>query len=421
MSDYRDLLEQERRRHAMRDGTVRGLERRRNRKRRNGQIVAGIVALLIAAAGVGGGLYAFRAASGVKPGVNPNPSSSPSVAPTPSETGPVDQGAPPASVSGPLQFVDDQHGWMVDGDGQILATVDGGKNWILQASGPSNIKEIQFVDERHGWGVGDGGLIQTTDGGTHWVTWSNQSLSTVQFVTPKIGWAVEAAGGPNGVGAIMKTVDGGLTWTKSGPEVNTVCFSSDNLGWAAGPHEGGIGLFRTEDAGATWKEFPLPMPGGDYTGWLATVRCGGDAAWLVGQGDGGAGHLAYAVFRMGNGDSQPEACLQDAYTHPMGEGNLPAASNPYPGPLSAPDAQNARFITWCPACGGELPFVSLETTQDRGANWSNSMILDSKEPAEPLGISFVDRDHGWVLLHDLQTNSTFVLATSDGGQSWERP
>jgi len=418
MGDYRDLLEQERRKHAMRDGTLRGLERRRDRKRRNSQLLAGIVALLIAAAGVGGGLYAFRDSTVGRPG-DRTPTPTPSAAPTPSLSGQ----AGPASVSGPIQFVDALHGWMVDGDGQILATADGGKSWTVQLSGPSNIKQIQLVDARHGWGVGDGGLIQTSDGGAHWVTLSNQPLLEVQFVSPEIGWGVESAGRANGIGPIMKTVDGGLTWTRtSGPEVNSVCFSSDSLGWAAGPHEAGLALFRTEDAGANWNEYPIPMPGGDVTGWSATLRCDGDAAWVVGQGDGGAGHIAYAVFRMGDGDAGPEPCLQDAYTHPLGQdAGIPEASNPYPGPLGAPDAQTARFITWCPACGGDLPFVSLEGTSDGGASWSDSMVVPSSQAAEPVGISFVDPDHGWVLLRDHQTSSMVVLRTSDGGRTWERP
>lgn len=397
----------------MLDGSLRELDRRRNRKRRNRQIVAGVVALVIAAAGVGGGLFALRSSKAPRPG-GQTPTPTPTVAPG-SQAG-------PSAVSGPIQFIDAQHGWMVDGDGQILATANGGQTWNVQLSGPSNIKAIYFLDGQHGWGVGEGGLIQTTDGGAHWVTWSNQPLSSLQFVSPKTGWGVEAApGGGDGPSALVRTDNGGETWTRLSLEVNSVCFVTERFGWAAGPHEAGIALFWTADGGLNWTEIPIPLPGGDFTGWSATVRCAEDAAWVLGQGDGGAGHIAYAVFRMTAGGSEAEPRLQDAYTHPLGEGKgIPEASNPYPGPLSVPDEESARFMTWCPSCGGDLPFVSLERTQDGGASWTDPTVLDSSEPAEPLGISFLDQDRGWILLRDLQANSMVVLRTSDGGESWER-
>jgi hypothetical protein len=150
----------------------------------------------------------------------------------------------------------------------------------------------------------------------------------------------------------------------------------------------------------------------------------GDAAWVLATGGGGGegGHIAYAVFRMAGGGSQVEPTLQDSYTHPLGQDkDIPEASNPYPGPQTAPDDQSARVMTWCPSCEGDLPFVSLERTQDGGATWSDPTVAGSNEPAEPIGISFLDQDRGWVLLRDLQTDSMVVLRTSDGGQTWEQP
>jgi|SRR6266542_5948464 len=415
MSDFQDLLEQERRKHSMRDGSIEGLERRRNRKRRNAQIAAGVLALLIAAAGLGGGLFALRSSTAPRPG-GQSPTPTPTPAPSGGEAG-------PSQVSGPVQFIDDQHGWLVGANGQILATTDGGHTWNLQITGPSNIKAIAMLDGRRGWAVGDGGLIQTSDGGAHWVTWSNQSLSSIQFITPKTGWGVEAAQGhPEGLGSVMRTDDGGVTWDRSGPDVNSVCFTSENLGWAAGPREAGAALFRTQDAGANWTEIPIPLPAGDSTGWTATVRCGSDAAWVLVTDGGAAGHIAYAMFRIAGGDSQAQPILQDSYTHPLGQGrDIPESSNPYPGPLTAIDGQIARLLTWCPACGGDMPSVSLERTEDGGATWTDPTVVDSSPPREPLGISFLDTEHGWVLLRDLPQDAMFVLRTSDGGQTWERP
>src|SRR5438552_2967973 len=138
MSDFKDRLEQERRRFAMSGDSFQDLERRRDRKRRNRRLASGLVALVIAAAGVGGGLYAFRPTRSASPVDTPTPSvvpTTPTPGPTPtspSPTPPVQELA--GQVSGPIQFVDDQRGWMVDADGQILATGDGGHTWNVQPS-----------------------------------------------------------------------------------------------------------------------------------------------------------------------------------------------------------------------------------------------------------------------------------------------
>ena len=133
MSDYRDLLERERRRFRMPHGSMEELERRRDRKRRNRRIASGIVALVIAAAGIGAGLYALRPAGNGKPVVTPTPTVAP-----PSAHGLL-------APSGPIQFVSPEKGWAVRPNGQIVATVDGGKTWMVQHKGTMAIIGVQFI------------------------------------------------------------------------------------------------------------------------------------------------------------------------------------------------------------------------------------------------------------------------------------
>jgi photosystem II stability/assembly factor-like uncharacterized protein len=426
MSDYRERLEQERRRFAMSGDSFQDLERRRDRKRRNRRLGSGLVALAIAAAGIGAGLYAFRPTEQATPVDTPTASVEPTITSpgptsteTPSPTPPVTVAV--AAPSGPIQFIDDEHGWMVDSEGQILASTDGGATWEVQLSGPSNITAVAMLpDGQHGWGVGQSGLIHTSDGGVQWVTWGNQALSSIQFLTPEVGWAVEATDQP--ASGLMTTEDGGRTWTPA-PQplaVNSVCFADGTRGWAAGPSEGGISLFTTEDGGSTWNETGIGLESGDTVGYHATVRCGDDAAWILATGDAGAGHIAYAVFRTSDGGADP--VLQDAFTHPLGQGNgVPEASNPQPGPFVGLDGTQGRVVTWCPPCGGAgMPYVSLERTDDGGVTWTDPTVVDANNPAEPLGISFLDSDNGWVLLHDQESGSVIVLRTTDGGQTWEQ-
>src|SRR6266511_4140424 len=213
MSDYRDLLDKERRRFAMRDGSLEGLEQRWNRKRRNARIAAGVLALLIAAAGVGGGLYAFRSSSGLKPGVSPSFSPPPSIGPAPSETPGVVSGrlSPP---SGPIQFVDAQTGWAVGPSGEILFSTDAGRTWTGQYGGPLKIVALQFVDNLHGWALSEDGLLRTTTGGGHWGPAGSpeQPLRSVQFATDLVGWGVSGPSDPSVPGTLVKSTDGGISW-----------------------------------------------------------------------------------------------------------------------------------------------------------------------------------------------------------------
>jgi photosystem II stability/assembly factor-like uncharacterized protein len=209
----------------------------------------------------------------------------------------------------------------------------------------------------------------------------------------------------------MRSDDGGKKWTPQGPEVNSVCFTSEDRGWAAGPHEVGAALFRTEDAGANWTEIPLPMPGADITGWQATVRCAGIDAWVLLQEGGAAGHQAYALIRTVEGGPSTEPILQEAGTHPLGQvEGVVNVQDPYPGPFVAFDGVSALFIGWCPSCGNS---VSL---YESASGWSRAELV--KEGATPLGMSFADRERGWILLQEGPKEPGAVMATTDGGRTW---
>jgi photosystem II stability/assembly factor-like uncharacterized protein len=430
MGDYRDDLRREVERHRLPEGTFERLSKRRDRRRRNRQVGTALLAVVVAAAGSFGLYRAFGGTGepGGEPSITPSfvpptvttpgpsePSPSPSVTPTPS----VRALAP--AVSGPIQFVDADHGWMVGADGGIEATGDGGHTWTTVYSGLSTVTQIDFVDAQHGWGVSDAGLVRTSDGGTTWDEVAAPALTSVQFLTALSGWGVQQNPQlPTNPGEIVRTNDGGATWSPPDHTLaaNSVCFVNESLGWAAGPHGTGAAAFRTDDGGASWSEIPAPIPGGDQ-GWNVTIRCGGAGAWMVATGDGAAGHTAFVVFRS-DGETNT-AVLQEAGTHPMGsDQGIAEAANPQPGPVVAFDESAAAVVTWCPPCGGDLASVSFERTDDAGVTWAHPDVFGSNVPAEPLGTSFVDPDHGWVLVGG-GVGGRQVLATTDGGETWAEP
>jgi len=413
--NFRDMLESERRRYRMPDGSFDALERRRDRKRRNRKVASGVVALLIAAAGLGGALVAFRDSGQPKPGVSPGPSQSPT-------TSPVGAAAP---VSGPIQFVDSLHGWMIGADGEILTTVDGGGAWDVQYDGQP-ASAIEFVDLHNGWALTETGVLRTTDGGAVWDLVSSEALRSVQFSSTDVGWAISTQPDiPEGVGHLLLTTDGGVTWDRetASLSVDSVCANEGGeIVWAAGPGEGGMSFIRTDDGWATGVDSPIRVPEGEP--WRATVSCAGTEAWVLVTDGGAAGHAAYGVFRTIDGQSGSyyltEAVLQEEGTHPFGE-SVPLDPDPYSGQLLAFDGQTAYVVGWCPSCSGDLPVVSISRTVDGGSTWDRSPIVSANRAAEPLGVSFVDRDRGWILLRALDDGSLFVLSTSDGGVSWSEP
>ena len=104
--------------------------------------------------------------------------------------------------------------------GEILQTTDGGDNWYTQITGfAKNGTRVEFIDQNHGWAVGgDGCLARTTDGGGYWeqvnTDWWTAEYYGVSFVNQWDGWI--CAGWPDSVtqgqGYICSSNDGGIIW-----------------------------------------------------------------------------------------------------------------------------------------------------------------------------------------------------------------
>jgi len=127
-----------------------------------------------------------------------------------------------------LRFWDNQHGALVLNDAYqdaggyaqnfLYATTDGGRSWQIGPLLPANAFSVYFLDAAHGWTLDAkaNNLLFSGDGGLHWSTAgtiptnSNGVVMDFQFVTPQVGWALgaDSRGLP-----ILKTVDGGRTWT----------------------------------------------------------------------------------------------------------------------------------------------------------------------------------------------------------------
>jgi photosystem II stability/assembly factor-like uncharacterized protein len=296
-----------------------------------------------------------------------------------------------------VTFVDAQRGWAVGDRGAIWNTVDGGRRWRAQRSGVDcRLESVQFLDAEHGWVVG---------GIQHPYTHTTR-------------------------GVLLRTRDGGKTWAQDKglllPALKRVKFFSGNVGWAIGDPSAIFpgGVFATENGGRTWTALAGVASPGWPAGDFADARAGAVASR--------SGTLAVVRHRQ----------LEEVRTEPIGLGELRRMKLMADGTgwlvgdgglvLMTADAG----LTWSPplrdpadAVGDDFDWRALEVRGARIwiAGWPGTKVLHSADGGRswelfstgqslPIdGLAFADNLHGWAV-GALGT----ILATDDGGSTWQR-
>ncbi|MCW8811500.1 MAG: YCF48-related protein [Ignavibacteriaceae bacterium] len=179
-----------------------------------------------------------------------------------------------------IYFSGSQKGWFVGSSGQIFNTVDGGNSWQQQVSGTSNdLFDISFVDDMNGWVVGDEVILHTTNGGSNWNSQSpgySGGFTSVDFVDLLHGWATDISD----IGKIIRTTDGGNTWTVTSGLSAYLLFAIDFVNENTGYSVGMFGaIIKTTNGGNTWVTQPDPPP----HDWLYGVHfLNEQTGWAVG-------------------------------------------------------------------------------------------------------------------------------------------
>lgn len=282
-----------------------------------------------------------------------------------------------------IWFATPDLGWGVNSDGKILRTTDGGGVWDQQFHDASTyFRCLGFASEKRGWAgtlSGPAKLLETHDGAT-WHAVSNLPEGGPKMICglTVVNESVLYAAGTNypypfvdnPPPAMMKTVDGGVTWTA---------------------------LDMTSHASLLVDtHFITPE-----SGWVV----GGKADPAIAAGSEGRDNIKPIVLFTEDGGQ--------TWTNRVA------------------DLQNLfKFGEWgwkIQFLNERIGFVSLENfsegailkTIDGGNSWTRLEINDPQHNANLEGIGFVEENRGWV---GGWGTPAFVggqsSATSDGGQSW---
>lgn len=210
-----------------------------------------------------------------------------------------------------VDFIDEQIGLAAGWRGTILKTTSYGFDWdsITPPAnmGQRNFTKLLYRDAQNVlvFGGADNGndtmqtIIKSADGGDTWSTVSDQSgrwLKDAHFINSTTGFAV------GGKGTILKTINGGNSWTEvNSPidtvDLNAVYFISANTGFIAGGNYAEFDtinstrtILKTIDGGNTWSIII-----NEHGGWLNDIEFSdantgyivGDAATLYKTTNGG--------------------------------------------------------------------------------------------------------------------------------------
>lgn len=148
-----------------------------------------------------------------------------------------------------VQFLDNQIGLVLGDEGQLIKTIDGGENWtILRPAQPETFStSLSCINEHVIYISENYELKKSIDGGINFET-VHSSIGRIQFITELLGYATDDS-------SLVKTIDGGNTWTSlltSDYIFDFFFFDGDN-GFVNSVN----GLSKTNDAGQTFNQLDI--------------------------------------------------------------------------------------------------------------------------------------------------------------------
>ena len=254
-------------------------------------------------------------------------------------------------------FLDPETGWIVNPDGEVWGTTDGGTNWTLLDNLPAYLRSTVFVNPQHGF-VGtlnqSNVLYETTDG-------ANFTDITGRITGPT-PWGV------CGLWAVDEDVIYGAGW------------------WAAPAH-----VIKTTDGGQTWTSQPMSA----YAGSLVDVYFWNEQRGIAVGGTDGPSSNSRAVVLLTEDGGQT-----------WSNRHTSADTGEWSWKITFPTPETGYVSVE----GNGFPAKVLKTT-DAGLTWTELLIPGS---ADLQGLGFITEDIGW------SSGRGVTSVTTDGGATWEQ-
>lgn len=181
-------------------------------------------------------------------------------------------------------FLNENLGWAANGGfSEVFKTTDGGLNWVSQVTGTMlgsyhYFRNIEFLDENIGFlGTLNQKFYKTTNGGTTWnlitnITPNPVAICGLDCVGPSTVYGCGAYFGP---AFIIKSTDSGTTWqyidmSAHASALVEINFIDENIGFVSGNNATGGVILKTTDGGVTWTQLLNTSTNGDFV-WKLQV------------------------------------------------------------------------------------------------------------------------------------------------------
>jgi photosystem II stability/assembly factor-like uncharacterized protein len=320
----------------------------------------------------------------------------------------------------------------------ISKSMDGGRTWEQKlAAGAWGLNQMFFINDQIGFSVGGGTILKTIDGGETWsVEKFSYSFENVCFTDRMKGFAgggwlyIHLIGG----GDMFVTEDGGKTWQPNliiDSKIESCVFVNVSLGFALSRVIGvGSWLLKTVDGGENWIEIKIPnyFEGKDV--YFKNAQIG----WAVGHHEGLA-----IVATMDGGEN-----WQLAWHKEISEGrnylNSITFVNDSTGWAVGDCGTIVKYTTqsqWREQTAiTDLPlnkvffidenkgfvagghlYEDFHSCFFKTIDGGESWIEIPKVPYLIHDIYFYDQQHGWAVGTD-SSYAGVILATEDGGDHW---
>ncbi len=228
-------------------------------------------------------------------------------------------------------FISENIGWAANGGrGAVYKTVDAGITWNLQMSNATNgtnyyFRNIEFLDQNIGFiGTLNGIFFKTSNGGTTWTAVTNFPTNPVAIC------GLDAVGISTiyGVGAyyepafLIKSTDSGATWTYNDMSAYAnglveVLFIDENIGFCSGIKANGGVILKTIDGGVTWTEIYNSNIAGEYV-WKLQILPGTNNNTIFGSVEAVAPNLGKLIKTFDGGTTWASKIFPDVDVQAVG-------------------------------------------------------------------------------------------------------